>query len=246
MVYLKNNKEIEDIEQTCDIWKKVKEEICSKIKEGMTTLQINQLAKESIKKHNATASFLGYGGFPYEVCISVNEELIHGFPSKKLVNSGDMITIDLGITFKKMICDSAFTIIIGQNQEAERISKVTYKCLMEAIDQIKPGCRVGDISSTIEKIAQENGYEVIKDFTGHGCGIKLHEDPLIPCYGVRGTGPKIIPGMTLCIEPMLMTGSDEYYTEKNGWTIVSKNKKLTCHWEHMVLVTDNGYKILTL
>jgi len=246
MIYIKNPTEIEKIKKACQIWKEVKTTVTPYIKEGITTLEINNIIKKEILSHNATPTFLGYAGFPYDVCISVNDELIHGFPSKYKLKQGDMITIDMGVTYDNHVCDSAFTIIIGDNLEAKKISEATYASLMQSINEVKPGNHIGDISYVTETVAKKYGYDVIKDFTGHGCGNQLHEDPTIPCYGDKGTGPKLVVGMTLCIEPMLMTGSDEYTTDKNGWTIRSKNHKLTCHWEHMVLVTEFGCEILTI
>jgi len=246
MIYIKNSTEIEKIKKACQIWKEVKTTITPFIKEGITTLEINNIIKNEILSHNATPTFLGYAGFPYDVCISVNDELIHGFPSNYKLKQGDMITIDMGVTYGGHVCDSAFTIIIGDNHEAKKISEATYKSLIQSINEVKPGNYVGDISYTIKSVAKKYGYEVIKDFTGHGCGNQLHEEPSIPCYGDKNTGSRLVPGMTLCIEPMLMTGSDQYTTDKNGWTIRSKNHKLTCHWEHMVLVTETSCEILTL
>jgi methionyl aminopeptidase len=180
--------------------------------------------------NNASPTFYGYGDFPGYICISVNDELIHGIPGIYKLKAGDLVTYDIGVTYNKRICDSAFSIIVPgkPNPEAQKIMDATYESLMESIKKIVPGNHIGDIGHETEVVAHKNGYEVIKDFTGHGCGVKLHEDPIIPNYGKAGEGTKIVPGMTLCIEPMVMTGSDKYYITANG-TVISKNHKLTCH-----------------
>jgi methionyl aminopeptidase len=194
----------------------------------MTTNELDKIALDVITQNNATPTFLNYGGFPKNICISINEELIHGIPSSRKIKNGDMITFDVGVTYMKYICDSAFTVILGINKEAQKINDATYECLIESIKEIKPDNVTGDISNKIENIAKTNHYEVIKDYSGHGCGIKLHEDPQISCFGDKHSGTKLKPGMILCIEPMLMTDSDEYYTESNN-TVVARNHKLTCH-----------------
>jgi methionyl aminopeptidase len=193
----------------------VKAELTAQTKAGITTIELDKIAGREIIKHKSTPSFLNYNGFPANICISVNEELIHGIPSNYKIKNGDMITFDVGVTFEDHICDSAFTVIVGENEEAQKISDATYKSLMESINIIKPGVYTGDIGYKTEEIAKSSGYEVIKDFGGHGCGNKLHEDPSVLNYGNNGEGTKLKPGMTLCIEPMLMTGSDEYITLDN-------------------------------
>jgi methionyl aminopeptidase len=167
-------------------------------------------------KNNATPTFLNYGGFPKNICISVNDELIHGIPNERIIKDKDMVTFDIGVTYQNHVCDSAFTIIIGENKEAEKINKATLECLYSTIDIIKPGVRVGDLGNMTQTIAKKNGYEVIKDFSGHGCGNFLHEDPPIFNFGMKGQGIKLVKNMIICIEPMLLTDSDEYFIDKKN------------------------------
>lgn len=247
MIYIKSQKDIEGIKQACKIWKKVKQVLLKKVKVGMTTLQLDEIAKETITKANAIPSFFHYKGFPKNICISVNEELIHGIGCNYQIKSNDMITFDIGVTYKNYICDAAFTVIMDKkNTIANAINEATLECLDKAIKNVKPNNTIGDISAKINEIATKKGYKVIKNYGGHGCGIKLHEDPLILNYGTKNSGHKLQPGMIICIEPMLMTESDQYIIDQdNHWTVKAKNKKLTCHNEHMVLVTKNGHEVLT-
>jgi methionyl aminopeptidase len=170
-----------------------------------------------IEENGATCSFYKYNGFPGHICISINEELIHGVPTNRLLKKNDMVTFDIGVTYKNHICDAAFTIVLDEkNSEANNINKATLEALENAIYCIKPGNHIGDISYAIEKTASKHGYEVIKDFGGHGCGNYLHEDPIIYCFGKPHTGTKIVKGMVLCIEPMFLIGTDKYIIDKKN------------------------------
>jgi methionyl aminopeptidase len=221
--------------------------VYNECKVGVSLLYLDNLIAKIADENGCTCGCYQYEGFPRYNCISLNDELIHGVPDKRTLKEGDMVTFDIVIAYEKHFCDAAFTIIIGKNEIAERILNTTINCLNEAIKLATPEHCVGDISYCIEKIAAESGYTVIKDFGGHGCGNKMHEDPFVACYGEAGTGPKLVKNMVICIEPMLMTGSDQYYIDpKNGWTVKSKNKELTCQCEHMLLITDGECEILTL
>ena len=249
MIYIKNQYEIEMIRQAAEIWKKIRAVLSKEAKQGVSLSYLDNLANDIAINSNATMSFYRYGDFPGHICISVNDQLIHGVPNDYILQNGDLVTFDVGVTYQSYVCDAAYSIIVGgknQNPKALKIYDATVDCLSKAIEQIKPGNYVGDIESAIYTTAKDHGYEVIKDFTGHGCGIKLHEDPIIRCFGIIKTGPILRPGMTLCIEPMLLTKSDQYYIDKkNHWTVIAKNHELTCHEEHMVLVTEDGCEILT-
>jgi len=247
MIYLKSEKDLVGIRQACDIWKKVKQALIKATKPGVSTKELDQLAANVMKEFHATPSFYQYDGFPGYICISVNQELIHGIANDYKLKQSDMVTFDIGVTYKGYVCDAAFSIVLdNNNKKALDIQKATLECLDNAIKMIKPGNRIGDISHAIDVTAKQYGYEVVKDFGGHGCGLKVHEDPIILCYGDANTGIKIHEGMVLCIEPMLMTDSDEYVINpKNNWTVSSANGKLTCHEEHMVYVTKDGCEILT-
>lgn len=247
MIYIKSEYDINNIKKACDIWKHTKSELTKYIKEGISLNQIDEFAKQIIESKGATCTFRDYHGFKGNICLSVNDVVIHGVPSEYILKKSDMLSLDIGITYNNYICDSAFTIIIGENEEAEKISKVCYESLLEGISKIKPGNKIGDISNAIQVYVENENYHILKDFGGHGCGIKLHEDPMILNYGNKNSGPTLKEGMIICIEPMIMTGSSDYYIDKKDkWSVRSKNGKLTCHWEHMILVTKDGYEILTL
>lgn len=247
MIYIKSNQEIKRIKQACLIWKKIKQVLLAHCKPGVTTLQLDKLANDVCKKYQATASFYQHNGFPSHICISVNEQIIHGVASNYKLNLRDLVTFDIGVTYNGCVCDAAFSVVLDpNNKKANHINEATIDCLNQAILQVKPGNYTGDISYTIQQTAKKHGYQVIKNFGGHGCGLKLHEDPIILCYGKKATGCLLRPGMTICIEPMLMTYSDKYIIDSNNqWTVSASNKQLTCHYEHMVLVNENGCEILT-
>ena len=247
MIYIKSNYEIEQIKKACSIWKEVRDKLTSFIKEGVSLLEIDEYARKLIEDDNGCkACFHNYNGFPGHICISVNDVVIHGVPTNYKLKYQDMVTCDIGVEYNSYICDAAFTIIIGDNSEAQKISDVCYNSLIEGIKQVKPNNTIGDISHAVQNYVEANGYKVISDFGGHGCGKKLHEDPIILNYGNKGSGAKLRPGMIICIEPMILTDNNAYYIDrKDNWSVISKNHKLTCHREHMVLVTKDGCEILT-
>lgn len=247
MIYIKTQQEINGIKQACLIWKKVKQALIANCKPGVTTAWLDKIASKIIKQNNAIASFYQYNGFPSHICISINEQIIHGIASNYKLKAKDIVTFDVGVTYNNYTCDAAFSVVLdSKNKKANDINDATIDCLNQAILQVKPGNYTGDISYAIQQTAKKYGYHVIKNYGGHGCGLKIHEDPIILCYGKKTTGCLLRPGMTICIEPMLMSGSDEYFIDPtNQWTVIAKNKQLTCHHEHMVLVTKNGCEILT-
>ena len=247
MIYIKSKQDIEQIKLACAVWKKVKQELIKATKPGVSTIELDKIAANTMYKNNATPSFYKYEGFPGFICISVNHELIHGIASTYVLKKQDMVTFDIGVNYQNYVCDAAFSIVLDKNNtSANDIHYATIACLKAGINQIKPNNYIGDISNAIEQTANAHGYHVIKDYGGHGCGIKEHEDPMILNYGKAHSGVKLVTGMVLCIEPMLMIGSDQYVINpKNNWTVSSANHELTCHEEHMVLVTNTGYEILT-
>lgn len=245
MIYIKSQEEIDNITKACDVFKQVRQALIQNTKPNKSLKELDQLAKRLINSYECDTPFHNYRGFPGYICISVNDTIIHGIATDYKLKDGDLITYDVGVSYKGYICDSAFSYILGRNEQAEKISKVCLNSLYEGIKQIKPNNRVGDISNAIQTYVESNGYFVLEDFGGHGCGKMLHEDPIILNYGKPNTGPLLKKNMVLCIEPMILTGSNEYYIDKDRWSVKAVNKQLTCHWEHMVLVTENGYKILT-
>lgn len=247
MVYIKSLEDIKLIKQAAAIWKQTRQLIIEHCRVGVSLKSIDELVNKFVLEQNARCSFYKYRDFPGHICINVNEQLIHGVPTNYIIQKDDLISFDVGIEYQNHHCDAAFTINMNpNNKQNQEILDVTLGALTNAISQIKPGNYIGDIENAIEVYVHQHKYEVIKDFGGHGCGNKIHEDPMIMNFGQPKTGIKLIPNMTLCIEPMVLTNSDQYYIDpKNHWTVIAKNKKLTCHCEHMVLVTNNGCEILT-
>ncbi len=247
MIRIKTSEDIKKIKKACEIWKIVRTELPNFVKPGISTHELDIIAKNLIEKNGGTPTFYKLYDFPGYICISVNDELIHGIGNDYKLKPNDLITFDIGVTYQDHVCDAAFSMIVspGNDPDANKILNATYKSLMMSIRQIKPHNHVGDISYKTYEVAKDEGFEVIKSYAGHGCGNQAHEDPIIPNFGTPNSGIEIVPNMVLCIEPMLMTNSDKYRIKPNKWTVYAKNHKLTCHYEHMVLVTSLGSEILT-
>ena len=218
------------------------------IKPGMTTGQIDQIAREELKKRGAKPAFLNYHGFPGVICLSINHEVVHGIPSdKRVLRDGDIIGVDFGCVIDRFYGDSAVTVGVGAvSPEAAKLIKVTRESLMKGIAAVKAGARVGDIGAAVQGHAEAHGYGVVREFVGHGIGRALHEEPPIPNFGKAGTGPRLKAGMTIAIEPMINLGGAEVETLADGWTAVTKDRALSAHFEHTVAVTETGCDILTL
>ena len=221
--------------------------LCRVAEPGMTTKEFARITKSELKKVGASASFLNYSGFPDVICISVNEEVVHGIPSsKKILKSGDIISFDLGVTCDGMIVDSARSTIVGQgNERTKQLLRITEESLNSGIKQLKNNCRVGDISAAVEKILNKHEYGNVRDLVGHGVGHNVHEEPNIPNFGKKGSGPQLKAGMTIAIEPMATLGGYKVYIDSDGWTVKTSDGSLSAHFEHTVLITDNGYEVLT-
>ena len=219
------------------------------IREGVTTKEIDDKIRTYIKKCGAKPTFLGYGGFPGSACISINDEVIHGIPSNnKILKNGDIVKIDVGATYKGFIGDSAATFAVGQiSSEAQRLISATEQSFYEGIKAIESleSPRLGDVGHAIQTYAEAQGFSVVREYTGHGVGAELHEDPNVPNYGTAGRGVRIYNGMTLAIEPMINQGVKEVRVLKDGWTVVTADGKLSAHYEHSIAVTDNGIILLT-
>ena len=216
------------------------------IKEGITTNRLNQLAEEFILEHDATPSFKGYEGFPYTLCISLYDEVVHGFPSERKLKNGDIITLDIGACYKGYHGDSGWTYKVGEvSPELEDLMKHTEESLYVGLEQIKPGNRVGDIGYAISNYAKKYNLGVVKELCGHGVGTTVHESPDVPNYGKQGTGPLLREGMVIAVEPMLTLGSPAIYVDDNDWTIITQDHSPSAHYEHTVVVTKDGYEILT-
>lgn len=217
------------------------------VRPGITTAHLDELIRHHIEKRGAVPSFLGYGGFPASACISLNEQVIHGIPSQKVVlKEGDIVKIDVGAFYKGYHGDAARTFAVGKiSDEAARLIDVTEKCFWKGIEQIKPDARIGDLGHAIETLATEAGYGVVRRYVGHGVGQKLHESPDVPNYGTAGRGVRLCLGMTIAVEPMICVGSGEVDELSDGWTVVTAERSLSAHYENTVALTENGVEILT-
>ncbi len=218
------------------------------VKPGLTTGDIDSIAREELKKRGAKPAFLNYHGFPGVICVSINHEVVHGIPSaKRALKDGDIVGLDFGAIVDRFYGDSAVTVGVGSiTAEAAKLIRVTRESLDKGIAAVQAGARIGDIGAAVQKHAEAEGYGVVREFVGHGIGRALHEEPPIPNYGKAGTGPRLKAGMTIAIEPMVNLGGPEVMTLEDGWTAVTKDRKLSAHFEHTVAVTETGYDILTL
>ena len=204
------------------------------------------MGEEYIISQGCTPSFKGYEGFPAGICMSVNSEVVHGFPSKRKLKNGDILTMDIGACWKGYHGDSGWTYAVGEiSDDAKYIMEHTEKALYVGLEQVKPGNRIGDISHAIEEYAKEHNLGVVRELCGHGVGTDVHEDPEVPNYGEAGTGPKLREGMVIAIEPMLTMGSPKVFLRENNWTVETQDGRLAGHYEHTVVVTKDGYEILT-
>ena len=246
MITLKSKREIELLKEAGHIVYLTHQYLRPHIKAGIKTKELDRLAEEFIRSKGATPSFKGYEGFPSTLCISINDEVVHGFPSDRVLQDGDIISIDIGACYKGYHGDSAWTYTVGEvSDDAKYLLKHTEKALYEGIKQAKVGNRIGDISYAVEKYATEHNLGVVKELVGHGVGTSVHESPDVPNYGTKGTGPKIRDGMVIAIEPMLTLGSPDIYIEDNDWTVKTEDSSLSAHFEHTIAITNEGVIILT-
>ncbi len=220
--------------------------IAQSIEPGITTGELDQIADKFIRSQNAVPSFKGYNGFPYSICASVNEELVHGFPGKRKLNEGDIITLDIGAEYRGYHGDSAWTYPVGEiSDEAKRLLEVTEGSLYAGLALVKPDVRLYTISHAIQQFIEDAGFSVVREYVGHGIGTELHEEPQIPNYGTPDRGPRLKPGMVLAIEPMVNAGKRYVRTLEDDWTVVTVDGSLCAHFEHTVAVTPDGLEILT-
>lgn len=215
---------------------------------GISTKELDKLAEGFIRNHGGIPTCKGYEGFPGAICISVNDTLLHGIPSKSIIlKDGDIVSYDICVTYEGYIADACRTFPVGEiSSEAQRLLDTTKKCFFEAVKLVKPGVHLGDISQKIYETGTSAGYTLTRDYGGHGVGREMHEDPFVLNYGEKGTGPILKKGMVIAIEPMLNEGKVELYTLDDGWTVKTLDGKLSCHYENTIAITDDGYEILTL
>lgn len=255
MVTIKSKKEIELMREACKITSLVYKEIEKIIKPGMSTLELDKFAEKIIKVNGGMPAQKGYPSgergvpnFPATLCISINDEVIHGIPSaKKIIKDGDLVSIDLVVCKNGFNGDAARTFVVGKaSNEAKRLVEITRQAFFEGIKHAVKGNRVGDISHAIGEFVEKNGYNVVREFQGHGIGKEMHEDPGIPNYGKAGKGLRLEPGMTLAVEPMVVMGRNDIYQDEDGWTILTDDGSLSAHYENTILITEKEPEILTL
>ncbi len=247
MITRKSQREIELMTEAGRIVALAHDAVRKAVRPGITTADIDRIVEDLVIEHGATPSFKGYGGFPGSACTSLNDEVVHGIPSKdRKLKNGDILKVDIGANYKGYHGDSAWTYPVGTiSKEAQALLDVTETALFKGLKAIRKGARLSDISHAVQTHAEAHGYSVVREFVGHGVGSNLHEDPQIPNYGLPGKGPKLKPGMTLAIEPMINSGGKEVHVKSDQWTAVTHDGSLSAHFEHTVLVTEEEYRILT-
>mgnify|MGYP004458214567 FL=1 len=246
MITIKSEREIELMREAGKMVSMTHQYLKNFIKPGVTTKELDRLAEEYIRKMGGVPTCKGYEGFPATLCTSVNDTVVHGIPDNYKLKDGDIITIDMVIGYKGYQGDAAWTYAVGEiSDDKKYLMEHTEKALYEGVKQVKPGNRIGDISNAVEEYANKHHLGVVKELCGHGIGREMHEDPEVPNYGTKGTGPKLREGMVICIEPMLNLGTADIYMLDDEWTIKTDDGKPTAHYEHTILVTKDGYEILT-
>ena len=247
MIYLKTDEEIELLRESNLLVGMTLGELAKWIAPGITTLKLDKIAEEFIRDHGAVPGFLGYGGFPNTLCVSVNEQIVHGIPSNYELKDGDIVSIDCGTVKNGFNGDSAYTFCVGEvAYDVRRLLKTTKESLYLGIEQAVEGKRVGDISNAVQTYCEKKGYSVVRELCGHGVGKRLHEDPEVPNYGRRGCGPLLKSGMVIAIEPMINLGRADVAWEDDEWTVVTMDGSLSAHYENTILITDGEPEILTL
>lgn len=246
MIIIKTPTEIDILKKSGEISAQVCQKIIGEIKAGITTDYLDKLATNLIKEYNAWPAFLNYQGFPKAICTSVNNQVVHGIPDDYVLKSGDIISIDLGVLYKGYYSDMAVTVGVGKiSSQAEKLIKVTQESLWKGIKQSRKGLHLGDIGFVIQQYVESNGFNVVKEFVGHGIGQNLHEDPPVPNFGRKNEGVLLKEGMVLAIEPMVNEGCSEVQILENGWTVVTADGKLSAHFEHSVVITEGEPLVLT-
>lgn len=246
MIINKTPREIEIMREAGRIVALTHQELKHHIQPGITTLELDAIAEKFIRKHDALPSFKGYNGFTGSVCASVNEELVHGMPGSRVLKEGDVISLDIGAQYNGYHGDSAWTYPVGKiDEETQKLLDVTEKSLYLGLEEAKPGERLSNISHAIQTFVESKGFSIVREYVGHGIGQDLHEDPQIPHYGPPNKGPRLRPGMVLCVEPMVNAGSRYVKTLSDNWTVVTVDGKMCAHFEHTVAITETGFEILT-
>ncbi|HEU4713418.1 MAG TPA: type I methionyl aminopeptidase [Pyrinomonadaceae bacterium] len=250
MIIGKSKRELEKMRASGQLVGQVLQRLRELAEPGITTLELDRFAEKMIRDAGALPTFKGYNGFPYSICASVNEQIVHGFPSNYKLKEGDIFSIDCGVTLEGFVGDTATTIPVGPpekvGEDRLRLIRVTEECLQRAIKKCVPGNHLGDIGWAVQEHAEANGYSVVRDYVGHGIGRRMHEDPQIPNYGRPGLGPKIKSGYVFAIEPMINIGTHHTKVLADGWTVVTVDGQPSAHVEHTIAITDDGPEVLTL
>ena len=248
MIYLKTAEEIELLRENNQLVSATLAEIGKHVRPGVSTLELDKIAEDFIRSHGAEPGFLGYGGFPNTLCMSINEEVVHGIPSaKRILKEGDILSVDCGTLMKGFYGDSAYTFAVGEiAPEVQDLLRVTKEALYKGVAQAKAGNRIGDIANAVQEHAERHGYSVVRELVGHGLGRDMHEEPEVPNYKTIGRGPKLVPGMTLAIEPMVNAGAYDVWWLEDDWTVVTQDGSLSAHYENTILITENEPVILSL
>ena len=248
MIVLKTSRELAIMKEACIISAGALQTVARAVEPGVSTAELDRLAEEYIRSKGAVPNFKNYQGYPATACISINNEVIHGIPSKqRILKEGDIVSVDLGAMYEVYHGDNAATFAVGDvSPEAKRLMDVTRESLYEGINAARPGGRIGDISHAVQSYVEANGFSVVRQFVGHGVGTKLHEDPEVPNFGKAGHGFRLMSGMTLAIEPMVNAGDYQVRVLKDGWTTVTSDGSLSAHFEHTVVITEDGPKIMTV
>jgi methionyl aminopeptidase len=247
MVQIKSNDDIEKIRKASQIVARTLQILSRYVQPGITTLELDAIAEAEIRKTGARPAFKGYRGFPRTLCVSINEEIVHGIPSaRRKLKEGDIVSLDLGTIWDGFYGDAARTFAVGTiTKDAEKLIDVTKRSLEVAIEQARPGNRIGDIGFAVQNLVEGYGYSVVREFVGHGIGRNLHEDPQIPNYGKPGQGPRIKTGMVFAIEPMVCQGGPEVEILQDNWTAITRDRSLAAHFEHSVAITEDGPVVLS-
>lgn len=246
MIIVKSEREIELMRRAGKITAAARALAGEMVKPGVTTREIDKAVFHFIRSQGAEPSFLNYNGYPASVCVSVNDEIIHGIPGPRVLKEGDIVSVDVGATFDGFVGDNAYTFAVGDiSEEAADLLRVTEASLYAAIDAARVGARLGDVSHTVEEYCGSRGYGIVREYCGHGIGHEMHEDPEVPNYGKAGHGVRLVSGMTFCIEPMINVKGDAVRVLSDGWTVVTRSGSLAAHFEHEIAVTQDGPVILT-
>jgi methionyl aminopeptidase len=247
MIIGKSKRELEKMRAAGQLVGQVLSHLRTLVAPGVTTMEVDRAAEKMIRDAGALPTFKGYNGFPYSICASVNEQIVHGFPSNYRLKEGDIFSIDVGVTLEGFVGDTAATVPVGKvSEDRLKLIRVTEECLERAIEQCRPGKHLGDIGWAVQEHAEAHGYSIVRDYVGHGIGRRMHEDPQIPNYGRPGLGQKIKAGYVFAVEPMVNLGSHHTKVLSDGWTVVTVDGQPSAHVEHTIAITEEGPEVLTL